>query len=106
MSTSFLEKGRRSYGSDDEILREHRQRRADDERERVEVKRLQMADQRSPLNDPNARIRIWETVHGLRLPMSPTHPVLSVIAAATELTLADILAVQRLRSSPKTGVTT
>jgi hypothetical protein len=95
----FCENGIRSQGSDQDVLKDYRQRRADDERERAEAKRLQVADQRSGFNDPTARIRAWETVHALRLPMSPTHPVLRVIAAATELTLGDVLAEQRLRSA-------
>jgi hypothetical protein len=102
----FLEKGRRSHVSDDEILRDHRQRRADEERERVEARRLKMAGLCSPLNEPTARIRLWEKVYGLRLPMSPTHPVLRVIAAATDLTMAHVLAEQRLRSALATGVAT
>jgi hypothetical protein len=108
MSTiySFLEKDRRSHGSDHEILREHRQRRADEERGRVEARRLKMADLCSPFSDPTARIRLWEQVHGLRLPTSPTHPVLRVIAAATDLTLAHVLAEQQLRSARTAAVTT
>lgn len=104
-SIPLFENVGRSHRSDDEHLRDYRQRRADEERERAEAKRLQMADQRSDFNDPKARIRAWETVHGLRLPMSPTHPVLRVIAAATELTLSEVLAEQRLRSAQRTGTT-
>ena len=88
-----------SQGSDGEILRDFRQRRADEEHERAEAKRLQVADLRSAFNDAQARIRAWEAVHALRLPVSPTHPVLRVIAAATELTLSDVLAEQRLRAA-------
>ena len=84
--------------SDDGILRDYRQRLEDEERERAERRRLQMEDQRSDINGPQARIRAWETVHALRLPKSPTHPVLRVIAAATDLTLSEILEEQRQRS--------
>lgn len=96
--TAFRGDADRLAHPDDGILRDYRQRLADEERERAEQRRLQMADQRSDINGPQARIRAWETVHGLRLPTSPTHPVLRVIAAATELTLGDVLEEQRLRS--------
>ena len=95
----FREKVGGSHGPAADNFRDYRQRRADDERARAEAKRLQMADQRSDFNDAKARIRAWETFHGLRLPMSPTHPVLRIIAAATQLTLGDVLAEQRLRSA-------
>ncbi len=39
-------------------------------------------------------------VHALRLPTSPTHPVLQVIAAATDLTLKEVLDEQRQRIRP------
>jgi hypothetical protein len=102
----FSEKVVSVPGSNYEILRDYRQRRADEERERAEVKRLQVADQRSGFNDAKARIRAWETVHGLRLPASPTHPVLAIIAAATELSLSDVQEEQRLRSARTTGAST
>jgi hypothetical protein len=95
----FREKVVGSQGSNEEILRDFRQRRAEEEYERAEAKRLQVADQRSAFNDAKARIRAWEAVHALRLPMSPTHPVLRVIAAATELTLSDVLTEQRMRAA-------
>ena len=95
--TSFRE--RTDHRPDEEILRDFRQRQADEELERAERRRLQLADQRSELNDAKARIQAWEKVHGLRLPASPTHPVLQVIAAATALTLEDVLDEQRQRSA-------
>jgi hypothetical protein len=59
---------------------------------------MELADQRSELSDAKARIQAWEKVHALRLPNSPTHPVLQVIAAATDLTLKEVLDEQRQRS--------
>src|SRR3569833_2498495 len=82
----------------EELVRDYRQRQADEEHERAERKRLQLADQRSELNDAKARIQAWERVHDLRLPASPTHPGLQVIAAATALTLNEVLEEQRQRS--------
>ena len=88
----------KSHRADDSIMREYRQRRADEQSERVERKRLAIADQRSALNDAKARIQAWEKVHALRLPISPTHPMLQVIATTTDLALNDILDEQRHRS--------
>ena len=79
--TSFRE--RTDHRSEDELVRDYRQRQADAEFERSEIKRMQLADQRSELSDAKARIQAWEKVHGLRMPASPTHPVLQVIATAT-----------------------
>ena len=94
--TSFRE--RTDHRTPEELVRDYRQRQADEELERAERKRLQMADQCSELNDAKARIQVWEKVHALRLPASPTHPVLRVIAAATALTLSEVLEEQRQRS--------
>jgi len=43
------------------------------------------------------RIRAWEKVHQLRMPSTPLHPVLEVIAAATQLSLADVQEEQQRR---------
>lgn len=48
------------------------------------------AEQSSPLNSPDVRIRHWERLHRLSLPRNPLHPVLNVIAVATGLTVADV----------------
>ena len=78
-----------------------------DYRSRMTLERLQaeerrhqrIAEQTSERNTPEARIRIWESVHGLRLPASPTHPVLTAVARATELTLEQVLEEQRQRAA-------
>jgi hypothetical protein len=44
-------------------------------------------------------------VHHLRLPSDPKHPVLDVIAIATQLTLDDVLEEQRARSARVAGST-
>jgi len=98
-STSFLLKSAAagSRPADGEFVTDYRQRLALEEYERAEKKRLELADQRSTLNGPAARIRAWEKVHHLRLPSDPKHPVLEVIAIATQLTLDDVLEEQRAR---------
>jgi hypothetical protein len=103
--TSFRENADGSHRSDEGIMKDYRQRLADEEYERAERKRLQLADQRSDLNDAKARIQAWERAHVLRLPASPTHPVLRVVAAATALTLDEVLEEQRQRSGKVRGAT-
>jgi hypothetical protein len=83
----------------DEILSDYRQRRALEERERAERKRVDLAEQHSTLNSADLRIRAWEKVHQLRMPSDPNHPVLDAIAVATQLTLEDVQNEQRLRSA-------
>jgi hypothetical protein len=97
---SFRENTGHAHRADAEVLKDYRQRLADEEFERAERKRLQAADQRSDFNDAKARIRAWEKLHELRLPTSATHPVLRVIAAATALTLDEVREEQRQRSTP------
>lgn len=84
---------------DAEVLSDYRQRRALEEREREELKRADLAEQHSAVNSVDLRIRAWEKVHGLRMPSDPKHSALHAIAAATQLTLADVLNEQGLRSA-------
>lgn len=94
-----FEHSTRSRHAPEEILTDYRQRLALEKSDRAERKRLELADLRSSLNTPDARIRAWEKAHSLRLPKDPMHPVLEVIAAATELTLADVHEEQRVRTA-------
>jgi len=78
-----------------------------DHRERMEIERLeaeerrqrQLSEQASLLNDPPARVRAWERAHGLTLPRAAGHPVLAVVAEATQLTLEQIRDEQRRRAT-------
>jgi len=83
---------------DDDIASDYRRRRALEERERAELKRMELETQCSPFSSADLRIRAWETVHRLSMPSDPNHPVLVAIATATHLTLADVQNEQRLRS--------
>jgi hypothetical protein len=67
--------------------------------ERANQRRLDLAVQRSELNPPTVRIRAWEKLHGLQLPLDPAHPILDVIALGTRLTLAEVHAEQVSRAS-------
>lgn len=91
--------GRISYlrGSD-ELLIDFRRRLELDEEARVERRRLDIAEQTLEPNVPGVRIRAWEKVHALRMPSSSDHPVLNLIAIATQLSLADVHEEQRVRS--------
>jgi hypothetical protein len=93
------ENSERFRSTGDETLYDYRQRRALDELERAERKRLDSAEQYSVLNSAELRIRAWEKVHQLRMPSDPLHPALEAIASATQLTLADVQNEQRLRSA-------
>ena len=80
-----------------EPITAHRARLAVEADQRAEVRRVQLEEQRSTLNTPEARIGIWEKVHGLCLPLDPAHPVLDVIAVDTRLTLEQVLEEQQAR---------
>lgn len=82
-----------------DIVSDYRRRRALEERERAELKRMDLETQCSPLNSADLRIRAWEKVHRLSIPSDPDHPVLVAIAAATQLTLVEVQHEQRLRSA-------
>lgn len=75
------------------------ERFAQEERERAEIRLRQLAEQRSDENPPDARIRTWEKLHGLRLPSDPAHPILDVIAVGTRLTLAQVREEQCARAA-------
>ena len=80
-----------------ESVAEHRERLAREQEETQQRRSEALAGQASIANNPSERIRIWERLHGLPLPRSPTHKLLGVIAAATDLQLEQVQEVQRLR---------
>jgi len=81
-----------------EALSNYRERRAFEELERAERRRVNLAEQCASVHSADLRIRAWERAHQLRMPVNPLHPVLEAIAAATRLTLAEVREEQRLRS--------
>jgi hypothetical protein len=83
-----------------ELASEYRARLADERAEADERRRLELLDLSSAANAPVARIRAWERAHGLTLPRSETHPVLSSVAAATNLTIEQVQEEQRRRLMP------
>ncbi len=81
-------------------LLDHRARIERDLLEAAERRTRALIDQRAPENSPEVRVRAWEKLHQVRLPKSPEHAVLLVIAQQTGLILADVQEVQRLRTQP------
>jgi hypothetical protein len=73
-----------------DFIRDYRARLAVEEEVRAQRRRLEQAEQCLSSNPPATRIRAWEKVHGLRLPLNATHPILQTIAIATHLTLAEV----------------
>ena len=77
---------------------DYRARIAAHQAEAAERRRLELLEQRSPMNTPAMRIRIWERLHQVTLPRDLLHRVVDVIAAQTGLTSEDVRAEQRLRT--------
>jgi hypothetical protein len=97
MSTNFLkppdappQPGRRI-----ELTRTHAEMLAAEASTRAAKRRVELEELRSELNSPEQRVRAWERVHGLALPLDPNHPILDVIAIKTRLTMQQVQAVQR-----------
>jgi hypothetical protein len=82
-----------------ELLTDHRERLLFDAEERVRERTRQYEELRSEFNSAQVRIRAWEKMHGLRLPTSPDHPILEVIASATGVSLAVLREEQQTRRS-------
>ena len=86
-----------------ELVADYRARLAHEQSELQERRQAELAEQVSIRNMPAERIRIWERLHGLPLPRDPTHNLLGVIAAATDLQLEQVLEEQRLRRAAVKG---
>ena len=71
-----------------------------EEAERAQRERIEQSCER---NTPATRIRAWERLHRLALPRGSAHPVLSVVAAATHLTLEQVHEEQRRRLEPSSA---
>lgn len=60
------------------------------EQERAESRRRELDSQSSDMALPEERIRIWERLHALQLPKSEEHPLVSVIAKQTHLSIGEV----------------
>ena len=83
-----------------EIFPDYRARAERAAREAAERREQALVDQRSPDNTNEARVRIWERLHQVRLPRDPAHTILALIARQTGMKLADVQEVQRQRAVP------
>jgi hypothetical protein len=104
MPWTFANRGDR-VRTKQELLTDHRTRLAVEEEARAQQRRLDLAEQCSEMNSPEARISMWEKAHGLRMPSNPEHPILDIIAINTRLRACDVHAVQaaRTRQAPKSA---
>jgi hypothetical protein len=91
-----------SHRAAGDLINDYRARRAFEEEERSQRRRIQLEEQRSDLNPPDVRIRAWEKVHGLRMPADSAHPILEVIAGDTRLTLVEVHGEQQARVAEAT----
>lgn len=80
-----------------ESIAEQRARVAHEQAEREEHRQAELLEISSIQNAPSERIRLWERMHELALPSDPNHNLLDVIAAATDLDLAQIREEQQRR---------
>jgi hypothetical protein len=80
-----------------EFIRTHAERLAHEAEERLQKRRLVLAEQCASENPPGVRIRAWETAHALCLPSDPGHPVLRAVATSTGLTIAQVQEEQSAR---------
>ena len=71
-----------------------------EQQQRLVERQQQVALLSSPLSSADERIRLWEKLHALALPRSPTHKLLPIIAQQTAIDLAEVLEVQQQRFAP------
>jgi len=74
-----------------------RERMAHIQAETARRRELELHEQISPSNTPAMRVQIWERLHQVALPRSPTHNLMAIIATQTGLTLDEVLIEQRQR---------
>jgi hypothetical protein len=94
---------RRSFYSavtDPGLLADRRAQLVQEQQERILEREQQMALLSSPIMSADERIQLWERLHALALPRSPTHKLLRIIAQQTRLVLAQVLDVQQRRFAP------
>ena len=74
------------------------------EQERVEERRSKIDALTSPFAAPEERIRLWEELHGVRLPRTADHSLVRVIANRTALSVEQIHDEQQRRVAPLSSV--
>ena len=66
----------------------------------AEIRQRELLEQTSIVNSPDLRIRIWERLHEITMPLDANHRLLRVIAAQTGLTIAQVQTEQSDRAKP------
>ncbi|MGH8185833.1 MAG: hypothetical protein ACREUC_04665 [Steroidobacteraceae bacterium] len=82
---------------------DHREKVQREAQERATQRHSELEAQASPAKDPSERIAIWERLHALRLPRSPGHVLVKVIARQTRLTLGQVHQEQQRRAEGLTA---
>lgn len=72
-----------------------------EDQERAALRQQELDSQASPLHDPQERIRIWERLHALRLPIDAGHKLVDLIAMQTQLTIHQVQQEQQRRAQPE-----
>lgn len=78
---------------------EHRAAVRREEELRLAERQQRLASQESSLASPEDRIRIWEQLHALKLPLAATHSLVRVVATQTKLAIEDVHAEQARRAT-------
>ena len=86
-----------------DLARTHVEMLAAEADARAAKRRLELQELRSELIPAEERVRAWERLHGLTLPLDPQHPILDVIAIKTRLPIAAVRAVQRSEAARRAG---
>ncbi len=86
-----------------DLTRTHAEMLAAQANARAAQRRVDLEELRSDLKSPEERVRAWERVHGLTLPLDPDHPILDVVAVKTRLTLQQVQDVQRNYAARRTA---
>ena len=79
---------------------DYRARIARRQADAAEVRQRELIEQTSTINSPDQRIRIWERLHEISLPLDSAHRLLNVIAVQTGLTMGQVQDEQRQRANP------
>jgi hypothetical protein len=87
----------RNAVNDADAVADRRLQLEHEQQQRTIERQQQIALQCSPFSSAEERIQLWEKLHALALPRSPTHKLLRIIAEQTELALEQVLEVQRRR---------
>jgi hypothetical protein len=87
-----------SSSSGSALIGEHRDRVLHEQAEAAQRRQRDLLEQTSMKHPAELRIRIWEKLHQMDLPLEPTHRLLSVIAAQTDLSIEQIGREQQRRA--------